>query len=306
MTPRHATPRHATPRHATPRILFLSLFLIIFSSTVNAALDITKDGDLTATEFDELGFDTTGLVGYWQLNGNANDSSGQGNHGTIVGATATTDRFGTANMAMSFDGTTNSVNIGNPANLNPDAWPAITLSAWINTNIIRADQGIIGKNRAAYRTIFVSLGNNGLKANQACIVLGDAPWLCDTTVLSINTWYHIVSVATNAGRSIYLNGSLVVSDGVVKSLNTTGCLWCIGMMRAMTGPFSGKIDEVKIFNRALTDAEILSMYNHEKGKFSVGKDGTMRAVEFVEDPALPVQMRSKKQSLTVKGQLIEE
>ena len=48
------------------------------------------------------------------------------------------------------------------------------------------------------------------------------------------------------------------------------------------------------------------MYNHEKGKFSVGADGTMQALEFVEDPALPVQMRSKKQSLTVKGQLIEQ
>ncbi len=85
-TPRHATPRHATPRHATPRILFLLLvralratlllaaFLILFSSPVFAALDINKAGDLEATEFDELGFDTTGLVGYWQLNGNAVDS----------------------------------------------------------------------------------------------------------------------------------------------------------------------------------------------------------------------------------------
>lgn len=49
----------------------------------------------------------------------------------------------------------------------------------------------------------------------------------------------------------------------------------------------GFIDEVKVFNRVLTATEILNKYNHEKGKFSVGKDGTMKASQFVEDPAFP-------------------
>jgi len=70
--------------------------------------------------------------------------------------------------------------------------------------------------------------------------------------------------------------------------------------------FNGSIDEVKVFSRALSVVEVVAMYNHEKGKFSVGKDGKAKAVSFVEDPALPVQMRSKKQSLTVKGHLIQQ
>ena len=45
-----------------------------------------------------------GLVGWWPFNGNANDESGNGNHGTVNGATLTQDRFGNANMAYGFDG----------------------------------------------------------------------------------------------------------------------------------------------------------------------------------------------------------
>jgi hypothetical protein len=47
---------------------------------------------------------TNGLVGYWGFNGNANDQSGNGNNGTVNGATLTTDRFGNSNSAYSFDG----------------------------------------------------------------------------------------------------------------------------------------------------------------------------------------------------------
>ncbi len=46
---------------------------------------------------------TTGLVGWWPFNGNANDESGNGNNGTVNGAILTSDRFGIANKAYSFD-----------------------------------------------------------------------------------------------------------------------------------------------------------------------------------------------------------
>ena len=52
---------------------------------------------------------TNGLVGWWPFNGNANDESGNGNNGTVNGATLTTDRFGNANKAYSFDGNLNKI-----------------------------------------------------------------------------------------------------------------------------------------------------------------------------------------------------
>jgi hypothetical protein len=54
---------------------------------------------------------TNGLVGYWPFNGNANDVSGNGNNGVVSGATLTTDRFGAANKAYSFNGSSNFISV---------------------------------------------------------------------------------------------------------------------------------------------------------------------------------------------------
>ena len=61
---------------------------------------------------------TNGLVGYWPFNGNANDESGNGNHGTVNGATLTTDRNGNANAAYSFDGISNFIEVINSPSIN--------------------------------------------------------------------------------------------------------------------------------------------------------------------------------------------
>jgi hypothetical protein len=60
-----------------------------------------------------------GLVGWWPFNGNANDESGNGNHGTVNGATLTEDRFGNLNSAYSFDGISNYISVNNPVGVYP-------------------------------------------------------------------------------------------------------------------------------------------------------------------------------------------
>ena len=60
---------------------------------------------------------TNGLVGYWPFNGNANDESGNGNNGTVNGATLTTDKNGISNRAYSFDGATNFIEVLDNNNL---------------------------------------------------------------------------------------------------------------------------------------------------------------------------------------------
>ena len=60
--------------------------------------------------FAQINLDS-GLVAHYPFNGNANDESGNGNDGTVNGATLTTDRFGNANKAYSFDGVSNSENM---------------------------------------------------------------------------------------------------------------------------------------------------------------------------------------------------
>ena len=60
---------------------------------------------------------SSGLVGWWPFTGNAIDSSGNGNNGTVNGATLTSDRFGNASKAYSFNGISNTINVLNSSSL---------------------------------------------------------------------------------------------------------------------------------------------------------------------------------------------
>ena len=71
---------------------------------------------------------TNGLVGYWPFNGNANDESGNGNNGTVNGATLTTDRFGVANKAYNFDGIDDFIDFVNSSV--PTGVSSRTISLW--------------------------------------------------------------------------------------------------------------------------------------------------------------------------------
>ena len=72
----------------------------------------------------------SGLAAYYPYNGNANDESGNGNHGTVFGASLTTDRSGNADSAYSFDGVNDYIDIGKDASLKMT--DGLSISAWIN------------------------------------------------------------------------------------------------------------------------------------------------------------------------------
>ena len=83
-----------------------------------------------------------GLVAWYPFNGNANDSSGNGNNGTVSGATLTTDRFGNPGKAYSFNGTNAYISVPNSSSLSIVG--DITISAWIYD---------YGDNGAGYHTV---------------------------------------------------------------------------------------------------------------------------------------------------------
>ena len=78
---------------------------------------------------------TNGLVGWWGFNGNAQDGSGNGNHGTVNGATLTTDRFGNQNGAYDFDGVNDYVDLGDMSAY-IDNLGQFTLSYWVNSELL--------------------------------------------------------------------------------------------------------------------------------------------------------------------------
>ena len=75
---------------------------------------------------------TNGLVAYWPFNGNANDESGNGNNGINYGATATSDRNGITNSALSFNGSSNYISI--PYSNTIGVQQEITISFWVYFN----------------------------------------------------------------------------------------------------------------------------------------------------------------------------
>src|SRR3989344_4532273 len=220
---------------------------------------------------------TSGLVGYWTMDGNnvnwatgaVTDSSGRGNTGTITNM-ATSTAIGKIGQALNFDGVNDYVNAGNGASLN--ITDAITLSAWVK--IIGAQPTyarIIAKSWVYYLQIDTN--------NTAVLGFQDGqPWIgvLGSRVLSDNTWYHIVGTydknggATN-GR-IYINGVLDNTLTSTQPIQTVGSSVLIGAHSGGLPGFHGLIDDVRIYNRALSQDEIKRLYNMgATTKFNVSK-----------------------------------
>jgi uncharacterized protein (TIGR02145 family) len=235
---------------------------------------------------------TNGLVGWWGFNGNAQDGSGNGNHGTVNGATLTTDRFGNQNGAYSFDGNLNHIQIQPSLTLN-NFNNAITISTWIysvgpsgNPSYGGQDlQGIfgpathLGGDGGFFLRLFDSNWDsvNNRVVDFACALPynGILNNNSSSLVLNTNTWVNVICTFNSPIVKIYRNGMLVdslqVNFGLSGSLNTSGRYYTIGQCIDWWGSgvpiaiqsFNGKIDDIGIWNRALTPQEITNLYNSQ-------------------------------------------
>lgn len=201
------------------------------------------------------------LVGWWKLDGNANDSTSNGNNGVINGATPTT---GINGQSYWFDGVSNYISYGNLGTLYSQG----TISFWMKADVVENYRNPFttrynGGNNAIrfeeYTTptplggFSVSIGNASSSAGQSYL---------PSTALSPNTWYHVVLVWDKDTNNIigYLNNVL--------KFNSPQNVWPVTMPSVAIGNgfnasrfWKGSIDEVRIYNRALSPDEINSLYN---------------------------------------------
>ncbi len=212
---------------------------------------------------------TSGLVGYWSFNGNANDQTPNGNNGTVNGATLTTDRFGNSNSAYNFDGVSNYISIPDSNTLSN--MTSITISSWVYIN-----QWYMNQNRGWFPILVKSNssapGKYGLGAFTATStgypsVYGNfennQTGVTQNNLYSINQWNHIVLTISNGNSTIFLNG-IEVYNGVTSPTNNT--IDNLPLIIGKDAPglieyANGKIDDVGIWNRALSQQEITNMYN---------------------------------------------
>jgi hypothetical protein len=196
---------------------------------------------------------TDGLIGYWPFNGNANDESGNGNHGSVNGAVLTTDRFGNDNAAYSFNGSS-SITLANYANLVSQEF---TFNGWINPN---SDNVTLFGNYWNWKgwTIVKEYSHIQLRMYGGT---GQGYSLTSTTEIINNEWISFSVVKTADSVKIFINGSLD-KEGNCSDFNLILGTHNFYFAQGIGGPasFVGIIDDALYYNRALSEDEISSIY----------------------------------------------
>lgn len=211
----------------------------------------------TSQSFTTLSSLTYGLVAYYPFNGNANDESGNGNNGTVNEATLTTDRSGNPNRAYSFDGVNDYIEINNSSSLN--LTNALSISCWTVKISSSSASSVISKDIPAtdqgYRFDFLNEKGRFVKQGNTFDMTN--------LVYSQNIWYHTVILIDGANLKYYINGILDKSYVSTLPVRTTSLPLLIGSDAEMNPSrfFNGKIDDIRIYNRPLTEADIQLLYN---------------------------------------------
>jgi hypothetical protein len=214
-----------------------------------------------------------GLIAYYPFNGNANDESGNNNNATVNGATLTNDRFGNSNKAYSFDGIddriereiTNNFPIGNTPR---------TISVWYKING-EFNINRLGSNYNAAGSVvefgkFSTSNRFGLLITKEyypyCVTQNNDFWVQISTQLQ--KWQHIILIASGNRCDFYLNGVFFGGGALGEPINTINGRLSIGntindpLGNGQNEAFNGLIDDVRIYNRALTQEEITYLYNN--------------------------------------------
>ena len=235
---------------------------------------------------------TSGLVGWWGFNGNAQDGSGNGNHGTVNGATLTTDRFGNHNGAYFFNHNDeiltgfNGINGSQPRTFSfwmKNQYPNKTISPiWYGGSLspTLGDAFNIFFNRneqsdqcGCWPTTYEGIGaySNWVNTIRAAIV-GD------------NIWHHWVAILQDSGNSfnqlVYYKDGIQLNSPIIFDYNNNGntVVSTISQIPLKFGKALGGfpdrapteyLDDIGIWNRALTQQEITNLYNAQQSGVSM-------------------------------------
>ena len=200
-------------------------------------------------------------VAQYSFTGNTNDLSSFGNHAVVNGANFTQDRFNFANRALAFDGIQSSVRAANATQLNS---ANVTISFWVKVNKLPVTGEAFILSHGGWQERWkISLPPHGkpvFTTNSAGGSIKDMD--TDSVALPVGQWRHVVMTHDGANDKVYINGTLKNSKPATGALNNTTKPFGIGYDPIdTTNYFNGSLDEVMIFNTALTAAEITTLYS---------------------------------------------
>jgi len=238
-------------------------------ATTKAYVDALKQQvkDLENIIYTQLPLPTNGLVAYYPFNGNANDESGNGNNGSIIDATLANDRIGRLNSAYSFNGTSSKITVNFSTPLNTRNYSGLTISAWCKLNdLIANPYNILTIMDNSFKGFILTYDSNISYRRFYAAKLTKPIYTLDSTVT--NVWYNLTLTydnTTNVSR-FYLNNVLqgeITNDTLKPSLINL----YIGYHNSDSWGFgwymNGLIDDIRIYNRVLTETEIMQLYHEE-------------------------------------------
>ena len=225
-----------------------------FGSVTSSVAQIDVNGSLTE-----------GLVGWWKFDGDANDTSGNDNHGVVNGAALATDRFGNVDSAYLFDGTSPYILISN------DFGSTVTISIWISKYNDIGEMVWCFGNQGTGPDLLVT--ENKISLNT---------WDSNTNsfgnfVHESNKWYNFVTIISSDNTKQYVNGDLL---GAASYRSPAGKDFYISMKESGQGDYAwtGLLDDVRIYDRALSAFEVKTLYELGEKPVQGSDSGTTTVV----------------------------
>ncbi|MDA8772136.1 hypothetical protein N9M80_03575, partial [Flavobacteriales bacterium] len=193
----------------------------------------------------------------YPFNGNANDESGNGYDGVVQGASLSENRFGIENQSFSFDGMDDFISVSNDFNFNE-----LTVSVWIKQNQFAETYSAI-IDRSLTNNIGWWIEDNAVSYDSLLFTGGVASGNYFRTQAARpqpNAWTHIGALYSSGNQQLFINGVLVDQDVNSLMLQFPEVTMFLGK-RTNSAFWDGSIDDVALWNRALTEEEILALYN---------------------------------------------
>jgi len=193
----------------------------------------------------------TNIYAFYPFNSNANDESGNNRgDGIINGASLDTDRNGNPNAAFNFDGLNDFIQL-------PYGYQAlpVSFSAWINTTKPSGEQSIFDSDVSGKYGKSMILGY--MNSDNTIDIQYDDGWFDSSKTFSVNNWIHIVAVYSSGNVKLFVDGEYIGEKNFIQDTRPDNSNLRIG--RHNSGDpqwFQGRVDDVTIFNTALSPSEI--------------------------------------------------
>ncbi len=217
-----------------------------------------------------------GLVAFYSFSGNADDESGNGFHGNVVGASMSQDRFGDSNSAYHFDGNRDYIELPGSSRIINQVQ---SISFWVYFDV-EYSPGTDNKNQdyllskahdTGWQRDIITRDNTNYIRNTFGTSSSSSSDLITSIPFSKSRWYHVVFVRSQTTNTVYVNGNYDNSNNYSGyHIDDSDYLMVgtyhdnYGIVNSLNRSLKGKIDDIRIYNRTLSASEVKNLYDNSK------------------------------------------